>query len=190
MLIKANGFDPGDFLSWVFYPGMLFNSPDKWWGDFGRRDFAHEGIDFCLYKDRAGRLLRLDQQTRIPVMHDGMVRAMFADYLGIAVVIEHTDAQNESQPLLSVYAHTHPLEGIQPGVVVRRGDVIATIADTSQSKAKIAPHMHYSLGRPSPDLIYDPFVWNIMRDPDRVELLNPIYIIDWPYQILDHRHHG
>ena len=49
-LIETNGFDPHDFKCWVFSPGMRFNAPDKWWSDYGRRDFPHEGLDFCLFR--------------------------------------------------------------------------------------------------------------------------------------------
>ena len=185
MLIEANGLDPDGFRSWVFCPGMLFHSPDKWWGDLGRRDFPHEGIDLCLYEDRAGRIHRVDQHTRIPVICGGVVRALFSDYLGKAVIIEHQNAQSGDRTVLSVYAHTRPRDGIQPGAVVKEGDIVATIADTSRSKAKILPHLHLTLGLPSPDLVYEPFVWNTMRDPGQVALLNPLGVIDWPCRVLD-----
>jgi murein DD-endopeptidase MepM/ murein hydrolase activator NlpD len=185
MLIETNGLDPDDFKRWLFHPGMRFNSPDKWWGDLGRRDFPHEGVDFCLYRDGAGRVRRLDHETRIPVMHDGVVRSMFADYLGQAVVIEHEKTQPEIGTLISIYAHTRPLDHIKPGVFAKQGDIIATIADTSRSKAKILPHLHFTLGQASPDLVYEPFVWNDMRDPGRVALLDPLGVIDWPWLALN-----
>ena len=188
MLIEANGLAAGDFHAWVFCPGMRFGSPDKWWGDHGRRDFPHEGIDFCLYRDGAGPIVRLDHNTRIPVMHGGIVRAMFTDYLGQAVIIEHENHRDKNGKFLSVYAHTKPLDGIQPGAAVKEGDIIATIADTRRSKAKILPHLHFSLGLPSPALVYEPFVWNMMRDPALVTLLDPQDVIDRPCQVLDDRH--
>ena len=89
MLLAENGLEQNEFEYWVFCNGMLFNSPDKWWGDFGLRDFPHEGIDLCQLKDRSGRIHRLDEKTRIPVMHDGVIKAMFKDYLGQALIIEH-----------------------------------------------------------------------------------------------------
>jgi murein DD-endopeptidase MepM/ murein hydrolase activator NlpD len=184
MLIDANGLDPGEFQSWLFHPGMLFKSPDKWWGDRGRRDFPHEGIDFCLYRNASGRTCRLDQQTRIPLMHDGVVKAVFSDYLGRAVIVEHENAGDGSDTLVSVYAHTRPGGGITPGLVVKEGDIIGTIADTSRSKAGILPHLHLTLGRPSPALAYERFVWNTMRDPGRVVMLNPMDAIDWPCQVV------
>jgi murein DD-endopeptidase MepM/ murein hydrolase activator NlpD len=183
MLVEANRIQTENFKRWAFCPGMQFNSPHKWWGDHGQRDFPHEGVDFCLYEDRSGQVHRLDEKTRIPVMADGVVRAMFKDYLGQAVIVEHDDVQGGGT-YLSIYAHTLPQEDLRCGHAVRAGDIIATIADTRHSKAKILPHLHLTLGRPAPELIYENFVWNIMRDPDRVTLLNPMDAIDGPWRVL------
>ncbi|MGD9364259.1 MAG: M23 family metallopeptidase [Desulfobacteraceae bacterium] len=185
MIIEANGLDPNDFVSWVFYPEMLFNSPDKWWGDRGRRDFPHEGIDFCLYMNRSRAILPIGAQTRIPVIHDGIVRAMFRDYLGVAFIVEHEGHQSGDRKYLSVYAHTSPLDDIRPGDVLEKGDIIATITDTSRSKAKIRPHLHFTMAYPSPDLTYESFVWNNMRDPDLATLIDPLSRIELPYQVVD-----
>lgn len=185
MLIDENDWDHNGFDNWIFCPGMLFNSPEKWWGDHGRRDYPHEGVDLCLYRDRSKRILRLDEKSRIPVMNDGVVKAIFTDYLGKAVIIEHETLESENERFLSVYAHTKPRADVKIGVMVKKGDIIANIAGTSRSKANIIPHLHFSLGLPSPSLSYDMFVWNIMRNPDMVTLLDPLEVIDWPYQQLD-----
>jgi murein DD-endopeptidase MepM/ murein hydrolase activator NlpD len=86
---------------------------------------------------------------------------------------------------LSVYAHTKPRADVKIGTMVKEGDIIAKIADTKKSKANIIPHLHFSLGLQSPSLSYDPFVWNIMRNPELITLLDPLKVIDWPYQQLD-----
>ena len=185
MLIAANGLDPQGFKCWLFCQGMLFRSPHKWWGDFGRRDFPHEGLDLCLFQDATGEIVPLGAGTRIPVMHPGIVRALFTDYLGQAVIIEHEKGLPQEGPFMSVYAHTRPAPDIQAGTAVGGGDIIATIADTSQSKARIWPHLHLSFGRPAPDLVYEPFVWNRMRDPDQVALIDPLDMLNWPYKVLD-----
>jgi len=185
MLIKENALDQGGFESWIFCHGMLFNSPDKWWGDQGLRDYPHEGIDLCLYKDRANRIRRINEKTRIPVMQDGVVKAMFKDYLGKAVVIEHKHSGNNTGTFISFYAHTNPRSEIEDGVIVKEGDVIATLADTSNSKSNIIPHLHFSLGLPSKSFSYDGFVWNIIRKPQMITLMDPLAVIDWPYQTLD-----
>jgi murein DD-endopeptidase MepM/ murein hydrolase activator NlpD len=184
ILITANAMDPDDFQSWMFYEEMLFNAPGKWWGDYGRRDFPHEGIDLCLYADGVGKICRLGANTYIPAMHEGVVKALIKDYLGQAVIIEHLDGAGAKESYLSAYAHISPRPGIKPGAMVKRGDIIATIADTHRSKANILPHLHYSLGRPSPAMIYDPFKWNLMRDPDLVTLIDPLDLIGWPTQVL------
>jgi len=185
MLIEANGLIAPDFKCWAFCPGMLFNSPDKWWGDFGLRDYPHEGLDLCLYQSAAGEIVQLGAGTRIPVMHAGVVRALFTDFLGQAVIIEHETGLDQDGSFMSVYAHTRPRAHIVPGLAVVKGDIIATIADTSKSKAKIWPHLHLSFGRPSPDLVYNPFVWNCMRDPDQVALIDPLEMMNWPHKVMD-----
>ena len=184
MIMDANSIDPAEFDNWAFYPGMGYGAMDKWWGDFGTRDFPHEGIDICLYATRGGEVRRLDEETRIPVMEEGIVRAMFKDYLGQAIIIEHEGRAANVGPYLSVYAHTRPRDGLRPGAVVRGGEIIATIADTRRSKSKILPHLHLSLGCPSPDLVYENVIWNIMRDPDRVTLLDPMDVVDGTWQML------
>ena len=178
--VNANPSILDDFGSWMFHPGMLFGSPDKWWGDFGQRDFPHEGLDFCLYRDRSHRRRRLDTQTRIPVLFNGVVRAVFKDYLGRAIVVQHAirvDGKTLHGGLLTVYAHTNPLEGITPGRRLEQGDIIALIADTHGSKANILPHLHLSVAIPAPVLSLDGFVWNVMRDPARITRVNPLHFL-------------
>ncbi|UCD77887.1 MAG: M23 family metallopeptidase [Desulfobacterales bacterium] len=185
MLIEENALDQSGFDRWIFCRGMLFNSADKWWGDHGRRDYPHEGIDLCLYKDRFGRMRRLDEKTRIPVMHSGVVKAIFKDYLGHAVIIEHEDSGSDTRRFISFYAHTKPRPAVEVGTIVKEGDTIATLAATGNSKANILPHLHFSLGIPSKSFTYDRFVWNTIRNPAMIALLDPLPRIDWPYQTLE-----
>jgi murein DD-endopeptidase MepM/ murein hydrolase activator NlpD len=185
LLIRENALDQYGFESWIFCNGMMFNSPDKWWGNFGLRDFPHEGIDFCLYRDGSKRVRQLDDTTRIPVMHDGVIRAIFKDYLGQAIIIEHEQSRNDLRRFVSMYAHTRPREDIQIGSTLKEGDIIATIADTRSSKAKILPHLHFSIGLPSDPFSYEGMVWNIVRNPEMMTLLDPLPVIDYPYLALD-----
>ena len=185
MLIEENELDQNGFENWIFCNGMLFNSPDKWWGDHDLRDYPHEGVDLCLYIDSFRKICRIDEKTRIPVMQRGMIKAMFKDYLGQAIVIEHE--RNGSNPgrFISVYAHTKPHDRIEVGMIVEEGDIIATLADTRHSKAQIIPHLHLSLGRPAKSFSYDGFVWNTISKHEEIILLDPLPFIDWPYQVLD-----
>jgi murein DD-endopeptidase MepM/ murein hydrolase activator NlpD len=185
MLIKENDLDQSGFERWIFCHGMQFNSPDKWWGDHGLRDYPHEGIDLCLYKDRSSRIRRINEKTRIPVMQDGIVKAIFKDYLGKAVIIEHEYSGSKTGWLLSLYAHTNPRSGIEAGVIVKEGDIIAALADTSNLKSNIIPHLHFSLGLPSKAFSFDGFVWNTIRKPEMITLIDPLAVIDWPYEALE-----
>ena len=96
---------------------MRFGSPDKWWGDMGRRDFPHEGIDLCLYADRSGCVHQLGPDTRIPALQAGSrPRSVFRDYLGKAIVIAHAVGPETFEKVVSIYAHTRPLkeDGARP----------------------------------------------------------------------------
>ena len=184
MLMEENGLAQAGFETWIFCNGMQFNSPDKWWGDLGFRDFPHEGIDLCLYLDGSGRMRRIDEKTRIPAMRDGVVRALFKDYLGWAFVFEHESSGLEGGRLISMYAHTTPIAGIDVGMAVKEGDIIATLADTRCAKADILPHLHFTLGIPSSALSFERFVWNIVRNPEMMSLLDPMPAIDRPCRVL------
>ena len=67
------------------------------------------------------------------------------------MVVEHGTTDGEKITMISIYAHAIPVKQLHAGVSVKQGDVIATIADTRQSKTPILPHLHYTLGRASAD---------------------------------------
>ena len=183
MMLMANQLHLAGFKRWWLCPGMQFNSLHKWWGDHGQRDFPHEGIDICLFEDINGQIKRLDETGRVPAIANGVVKAIFTDYLGQAVILAHERVNNANQQLLSVYAHTAPLPHITVGSAVKQGEILATLADTRTSKAKIIPHLHFSLALASPAVSYEDFVWNVMRRPDRVILLDPVQFIQIPFRL-------
>lgn len=184
MLVSINGLARQGFEDWFFCPGMLFNSTKKWWGDHGLRDFPHEGVDVCLYRDRSGLVQRLGENNRIPSIADGTVKAIFIDYLGQALIVEHEEPGSGDRRFLSIYAHTRPRAGIQVGTIVKRGEIIANLAGTRRAKTAILPHLHFSLALPSPSLTYDAFHWNVMRNPEMVRLLDPTKSIDFPHRVM------
>ena len=101
-LIRKNALDKGGFKGWVFCPGMLFNSTDKWWGDQGKRDKPHEGLDLCLYKDREDKILRLGEKAKVPVIYDGIVVRIVDDFLGKSVIIEHILSDFDNNRLCTI----------------------------------------------------------------------------------------
>jgi murein DD-endopeptidase MepM/ murein hydrolase activator NlpD len=177
-LIRKNDLDPGGFNGWVFCPGMLFNSTDKWWGDQGKRDKPHEGLDLCLYRDREDTILRLGEKSKVPVIYDGTVVGIVDDFLGKSVIIEHLFSDYDNNRLCSIYGHTIPEDSLYVGKIVKQGDVIATLADSNTSKTGIFPHLHISVGWTSKEISYDSLNWENIGDPNTVTLLDPLKVID------------
>ena len=56
-------------------------------------------------------------------MHNGVVKAMFKDYLGTTVVIEHENSASDSGVFISLYAHTNPRYDIAVGVIAGLGSI-------------------------------------------------------------------
>jgi len=91
-------------------------------------------------------------------------------------ITEYGEKRNDSRLELrklgphTKYAHTKPHANVEAGMIVKEGDIIASFADTSHSKANIIPHLHFSLGRASKSFSYDRSVWNIIREPEKIIL--------------------
>ena len=183
-LIRENALDRHSFKRWIFYPGMLFGSEDKWWGYGGKRDKAHEGLDVCFYMDDRNRILSLDINTKIPVLLGGIVVKVFKDFLGKSIVIEHALQYRDKRRLCTIYGHTIPKDGIGIGDAVKEGEIIASIADAGQSPAKIPSHLHISLGWVSDKVACDRLDWTTMDDPDTITLLDPLDYFDMPFKVL------
>ena len=175
--IQANGLDGKAFKKWVFRPGMQFKSRDKWWGDLGNRDSEHEGLDFCLYKDGEGNLNRLTERIRVPAMYSGKVVGFITDFLGESVILEHEYDNSRSYHFCTLYAHTRRRPGLKVGDNVKKGDVIATVADTRRSKAGIFPHLHISAAWMISDISYEKLDWATMGQRSDVRLIDPLTLI-------------
>jgi Peptidase family M23 len=186
LLIQKNALDPGDFKGWVFCPGMLFHSTDKWWGDRKKRDKPHEGLDLCFYKDRSDTILRLGETAKVPAIYDGIVVGMIDDFLGKSIIMEHVFPGGDKKRLCTIYGHTLPKDHLRVGSLVKQGDVMATLADAGRFKTNIFPHLHLSLGWTSELISYDRLDWENISDPNTMTLLDPLQIIDWHYFILPH----
>ena len=115
--------------------------------------------------------------------HSGRLTPCGNEILGH--LIEHKNSVSDTGVFISLYAHTNPRSDIVVGVIVKEGDIIATFGYTRNSKSQIIPHLHFSLGQPSDSFSYEGFVWNTIRRPEMITLLDPLAVIDWPYQALD-----
>jgi hypothetical protein len=183
-IVRANALDESGFKEWFFRPGMLFNSLDKWWGDHGKRDKPHEGLDICLYKDRHNRILRLDGKTKIPAMVHGVVVKIFNDFLGKSLIVEHDLPNKDSSRFCTIYGHTNPLAGLHVGSIVKEGDIIATLVESIESKHNILPHLHLSLGWTSKYISYDQLDWKTIGSRNTLTLLDPLHVMGAHYPAL------
>lgn len=183
-LIRENDLTKDGIDRWIFHPGMLFQSPDKWWGDRGKRNRLHEGLDLCLCRIPGGRIRCLDGKTRIPVLDDGLVVAIVNDFLGKSVMVEHQYDDGDSLGFCSIYGHTDPPGDLQIGKFLNKGDILATIADSSESKSGIQPHLHISVGLTDKFMAYEQFDWETIGSWDMLTLLDPLHALDRPYQVV------
>ena len=158
------------FKEWVFLPGMLFEETDKWWGNKGKRDKPHEGIDLCSYKNGQNKILYLNEKTSIPVMYDGIIAKIMDDFLGETVIVEHTFKNDK---LCSFYGHIQPDKSLDIGKFVKEGDIIGSL--TVGKKVKdIFPHLHISMGRVLRSISYEQLNWETMNVLENLMLLDPL----------------
>jgi len=181
---KLYGLDLPGVKEWLFCPGMLFRSTGKWWGDRGRRNRPHEGLDLLLYRDQEERVLRLSEATPIPVMSDGVVVGIIHDFLGKSVIVEHPVPDRDDERHYTIYGHTRPQKNIRAGTAVKRGEAIATVAPPGRSAFPMAPHLHISVAWAPTAVSPDHFNWDTMAVSELLTLLDPLPVISCRCRIL------
>jgi len=187
VLIRSNVLTERGFCEWIFYPGMLFLSRDRWWGHGGLRDRPHEGVDLCFYRDREGRINHiLDTPRAIPVLYEGTVVHVVEDYIGTTLFVLHDIYDAKGNQLYTIYGHTDPSEEMRSGVPVKEGTIIATIADAGKKKAKMSSHLHLSIAWILPDYPPEQLDWKSLADHDTALLVNPLPVIDCTYTVLQY----
>jgi murein DD-endopeptidase MepM/ murein hydrolase activator NlpD len=184
--MAQNGLDESVFREWVFCPGMLFNAEHAWWGGRDKRYRPHEGLDFCLYRDRTDRMYRLHEETRIPVIYEGVVAAVFEDFIGQSIIVDHGLRDGADERFCTIYGHTRPSRGLRNGRRVVEGDIIGTLASAGTGQTGVPTHLHVSMGWISRTVSYETLDWNTLGTPTAVALLDPLDMIDSPYEVLVH----
>ena len=167
-----------DFKEWLLCSEMLMNASKKWWGDLGIRDARHEGLDLCCYRNSKEKIIYLDGHTKIPAMYDGVLVGEINDLIGKSLILKHTIPGIESGIFLTVYGHTRPVKSTHVGKAYREGETIARVADMDNSKSRVRPHLHLSIGLLSKSVPYSRLNWENMSDPDNMILIDPLQVID------------
>ena len=182
-LIDCNRLREAGFEEWLFYPGMLFMSPDKWWGNGGCRPAPHEGSDFCLWRDRNGRRFRLDGNTRIPAMFEGEVVGISDDFLGKSVYMRHDICDSRGSRLYTLLGHTAPRDSLRKGSQLDQGEVFAHISVRERKKMKIPPHLHISVAWMDASYPDEKLGWEMLGRTPEIRLLDPLEVIGCKYAI-------
>ncbi len=181
-LVAHNRTGMGDFKEWLFQPGMLFQSLEKWWGGGGLRPTHHEGLDLYSFADARGRIKILDQHIRIPAAFSGTIVKIGPDFLGKSIFIKHEIFNESGRQLYSAYGHTAPLDSLTIGQVVAEGEIIAAISGCPGRKTAIAPHLHITFAWMPPRLEPDRLTWeNLGHDPE-ITLVDPHSLLSFEAQ--------
>ncbi len=193
-LIRINRLDMCGFSRFVFFPGMMFGSTEKWWGKKGTRQSSHEGLDFCFFEDHTGRKFRLDASAQVPALYDGEVVHITDDFLGKTVIFHHapvglpaaeaTEAGLPETGLLALYGHLRPDKNLAIGDRLRQRDVFARISPVKERWKKLLPHVHISLAKPERLPRPDRIEWTFLNTVDRSVFFDPLDYMAPEYRVM------
>jgi hypothetical protein len=176
-LLASNGAALAGFKSWLFQPGMEFNSRRTWWGEQQPRSCPHEGIDLCCFEDSRGQFRQVGPDLQIPAALAGKILKLARDFLGESIYLSHEILAADGRRLCTAYGHTRPLASLQVGQPVAAGEIIAALAAAPGKKTRVPPHLHLTLAWIPLALDPDRLDWqNLGRDP-AITLIDPLAIL-------------
>ena len=169
-LLANNGPALAGFKSWLFQPGMAFNSGETWWGEKRPRSCPHEGIDLCCFEDSRGRLRQVGPDLQIPATFAGTILKLAGDFLGKSIYLSHEILAADGRQLCTACGHTRPLAALQVGQPVAAGEIIAVLAAANGEKTRVPPHLHLTMAWIPVSIDLDRLAWqNLGRDPPYFE---------------------
>ena len=162
-------------VQWLFHSGMLFSSKDKWWGDFGCRHSAHEGIDITFYRTHKNKIFCFDDSIKVPAMDDGIILNICDDFLAKTLVIKCKDVISSDRQILFAYAHISPEKNLKPGYNIKKNDVIARVCNTYKNP-QLPSHLHCSCFEVSKNVQPEHLNWNLFSKSSDINLINPVFL--------------
>ncbi len=172
-LARVNGLS--ETVRWLFFPGMLAESPSKWWQDFSHRAAHHEGIDICYYLNRSNVIATLANGAAIPAWTSGMVRNICKDFTGKTIIVEPDGYARSLTRVLICYAHLDPDQNIAPGLQVKKNQIVGWTADTGKN-SRLPAHLHLSCVELPWDIPDRDLDWRLFTCRQKVNLINPVFI--------------
>ncbi len=179
-MLASNRAEMAGFKSWLFQPGMLFNSLETWWGEKKPRAAPHEGLDLCFFEDAAGQIKKVDENIKIPATFAGKIVKLDRDFLGESIYLSHEIFSADGRQLYTAYGHTRPLASLQVGKAVAAGEIIAQISAAAGKKIQIPPHLHLTFAWIPVPIALDRLNWpNLGTDPT-ITLIDPLLLLSVP----------
>lgn len=176
-LVENNRPHMDGFKKWIFHPGMLFNSFEKWWGDKKRRPTAHEGIDLCCFEDSSGMIKKVDKNTKIPAAFSGKIVKIIDDFLGKSIYITHDIFDDSGRQFYTAYGHTNPFDSIEINKNVKAGEIVGLVSGFPGKKASILPHLHITFAWIPVSIHIDDLNWNTLANDGRIKLIDPLSVL-------------
>ncbi|NOX33467.1 MAG: M23 family metallopeptidase [Deltaproteobacteria bacterium] len=171
----ARGMENNSKVQWLFHPGMLFSSMDKWWKDFRPRQSAHEGIDITYYRRRPDELCCFGASIKVPAMDDGMILNICDDFLGKSLVVEHENSILFNTRIIFAYAHVMPEKGFKRGDIIQKEEVIARVGNTGKNP-RLPPHLHFSCFEVPGHVKARDLNWELFSKSFDVNIIHPLFI--------------
>jgi len=184
-LININKLDEWDLDHFVFFPGMMFRSMEKWWNG-GKRRFPHEGLDLCFFVNSQNIKFRLDETIKVPMMYDGIIVNVMDDYLGKTVIAKHQTDDKIQTSFLTIYGHVYPDDSLQIGDEINEGDMFAAISGIENRQTQLLPHLHISLARSDMLPLADQLTWELLNKIDRSVFIDPIDVLLLNHTIMEY----
>jgi murein DD-endopeptidase MepM/ murein hydrolase activator NlpD len=172
------------YLEWIFAPGMLFSSFEKWWDPGSLRSSAHEGIDMLACSGREGNILEVNENTEVPVIYDGQIIKVLSDFLGTSVFVMHNIYDECNRGLCTVYGHIDQGEDVLEGEFVKSGDVLGRIAAVKKRGNTVPPHLHITVAWIPATLLFSGLNWQMIGGCKDIILLDPLRILTCRYKII------
>ena len=183
-LVAENDLGKRRFNQWVFNPGMLFRTVEKWWDEETERGIPHEGLDLAAFLTKSGQVEWLPPRTRIPAAYDGTIARLQKDFLGSSCFVRHPQFARGERVLYSIYGHIELLPECSEGETITTGDILGTLADTAVKKSSIRPHLHLSLAWIATAVPPPQLNWETMNDPEAVILIDPLSLLTGGFSVM------
>ncbi|MBE7085133.1 MAG: M23 family metallopeptidase [Clostridiales bacterium] len=102
--------------------------------------FYHNDTLNCYYEHK-GMDFSAEVGTKVLAVEDGKVESVYTSdvLLGTEITIDHGNG------VKSVYRFVTEAEGLKVGDTVKKGDVIATVAEASGNEYKQGAHLHFEI---------------------------------------------